>query len=168
MQKDFENLFYEAEDHYLNVDEMIAFKHQVSSLKQRLTIYKKIRDQEIVIFQSIADDLVNHFPQEQPKRLENSLIYWISVMRYGAMAMLLNNPDYLRYRLLEWLADIIHAQKMVAIETHIFNCLKAQLQELFSVEEMTFLNVFLTETKTILLNEKTITETLIAGEQSDD
>lgn len=164
MQKNFEHFFYEAEDHYLNPQEMIAFKQQVSQLKERLVLYKELRNQEIVIFQLVADKLVEKFADEPPQRLKKALTHWISVMRYSAMAMLLNNSDYLRHRLLEWLTDMIHAQEMVAIETYLFQCLQEKLGKSFSSDELELLMPFLMQAQTMLLESNKKIETVSLGE----
>ncbi|MEA5533880.1 phycobilisome protein [Crocosphaera sp. XPORK-15E] len=154
MQKDFENLFYEAEDHYLQTSDITTLKNQANRLRECLEIYQCLRDQEITIFQSVADSLVEAFPDENSPRLEQALRHWMSVMRYGAMALLLNNPDYFNHRLLEWLTDMVHAQEMVVIETHLFECLKQQLEDSFSSRQMEIINPFLSQAKTILIEPK--------------
>ncbi|MDJ0509631.1 MAG: phycobilisome protein [Crocosphaera sp.] len=163
MQKDLETFFYEAEDHYLESSDLQSLKQATETLKQRLEIYQNLRDQELPMFQCIADSLVEAFPDENMQRLEQGLKHWMSVMRYGTMAMLLNNPDYFRHRILEWLTDMIHAQEMVAIETYIFESLMQGLEEIFSSEQMLLLMPFLEQAKTILLEIKPECETLKVG-----
>ena len=97
------------------------------------------------------------------QRLEQALQHWMSVMRYCAMAMLLNNPDYFRHRLLEWLTDVIHAQEMVEIETHIFENLIQGLEEILTMEQMVILTPFLKQAKITLLETKPESETLKVG-----
>ncbi len=164
MQKDFEILFYEAEDHYLPSSDLAILKNSADSLKQRLEIYRVLRDQEVPMFQFVADSLVETFPDENSQRLEKGLKHWMSVMRYAAMAMLLNNPDYCRHRLLEWLTDIIQAQDMVTIESHIFETLKQGLEEMLFSEQMMLLTPFLEQAKITLLETKSQSETLMVGE----
>ncbi|WP_107668255.1 phycobilisome protein [Cyanothece sp. BG0011] len=164
MQKDFETLFYEAEDHYLQASELLTLKNSADTLKKRLEIYRFLRDQEISIFQLVADHLVETFPNENPQRLEKGLKHWISVVRYAAMAMLLNNPDYFRHRILEWLTDIVQAQEMVTIETQIFEKLKQGLEEMLSSEQMELFSPFLEQAKITLLETKSQSETLMIGE----
>lgn len=164
MQKDFETLFYEAEDHYLSSSDLIALKNSANTLKKRLEIYRYLRDQEQPIFQSIADNLVATFPNENNQRLEKGLKHWMLVMRYAAMAMLLNNPDYFRHRILEWLTDIVQAQDMITIETYIFDNLKQGLEEMLSSEQIQLLSPFLEQAKMTLLETKSQSETLMVGE----
>ncbi|MDJ0597974.1 MAG: phycobilisome protein [Crocosphaera sp.] len=164
MQKDFETLFYEAEDHYLEASELVALKNSANTLKDRLEIYRVLRDQEIPLFQFIAENLLQSFPNENKQRLEKGLEHWMSVMRYAAMAMLLNNPEYFRHRVLEWLTDIIQAQEMVMIEIFIFENLTEGLKKVLSLEQMELLNPFLEQAKITLLETKSQSETLVIGE----
>ncbi|CCQ54281.1 hypothetical protein [Crocosphaera watsonii] len=163
MQKDFETLFYEADDHYLESSDLQSLRQGAVTLKELLKIYQSLRDKEIPIFQTIANSLVEAFPDENMQRLEQALQHWMSVMRYGAMAMLLNNPDYFRHRLLEWLTDVIHAQEMVEIETHIFENLIQGLEEILTMEQMVILTPFLKQAKITLLETKPESETLKVG-----
>ena len=163
MQKDFETLFYEADDHYLESSDLQSLRQGAVTLKERLKIYQSLRDKEIPIFQTIANSLVEAFPDENMQLLEQALQHRMSVMRYGAMAMLLNNPDYFRHRLLEWLTDVIHAQEMVEIETHIFENLIQGLEEILTMEQMVILTPFLKQAKITLLETKPESETLKVG-----
>ncbi len=163
MQKDLETFFYEAEDHYIESSDLQSLKKATATLKERREIYKILRNQEVPMFQSVADSLVEAFPDENMQRLEQALKHWMSVMRYGAMAMLLNNPDYFKHRLLEWLTDMIHAQEMVEIEIHIFENLMQGLEEIFTREQMALLTPFLQQAKMMLLETKPECETLKVG-----
>lgn len=163
MQKDFETLFYEADDHYLESSDLQSLRQGAVTLKERLKIYQSLRDKEIPIFQTIANSLVEAFPDENMQLLEQALQHRMSVMRYGAMAILLNNPDYFRHRLLEWLTDVIHAQEMVEIETHIFENLIQGLEEILTMEQMVILTPFLKQAKITLLETKPESETLKVG-----
>lgn len=147
MHPEINHFFYEAEDHYLQTEEIASFKHHVSSLTKRLETYELLRDSEIAIFQPIADQMLTTFSQHKQETLERVLKNWIAVLRYSGMAMLLNNPEFLQYRLLEGLTDIIQVHQMQAINTTVYQLLQARLSELLSSEQMTLLQPFLTQTE---------------------
>ena len=151
MQTDFEKMFERADDHYLQAPEMIVFKHNLGVLKQRLDIYKSLRNNEIPLFQSVADRLVEDFPETNPSILERSLKHWISTLRYCAMAMLLNNPEYFQHRILEWLGGTLKAYEQDAIEQRLFQLLREQITLLFSTEQLRLLDPFLEQAQTNLL-----------------
>lgn len=166
MQIDFEELFYQAEDHYLHPSEIKTFKTQVGVLAERLDTYKFLRDQEIAIFQTVADSLVKAFPETNPKLLEKAIKHWLCVMRYGAMAMLLNNPDYFQHRLLEWLTDVIQAHEMVSVEQRLYELLENRLQQMIDKEQFALLKPFLTQAQTTLLEQKVNNQPVIVGEEA--
>lgn len=151
MYSDAEMILHSAEDHYLQASEIETFKTEMVAFKQRLETYEYLREQEIALFQPVADQLLEAFPNEDPKRLERVLKDWIAVMRYCAMAMLLNNPEFLSYRLLEWLTDIVQAHEMEAIAAYLYESLQANLQTLLSVQQLTAINPFLEQAQTTLL-----------------
>lgn len=153
MQTDLAHLFYAAQDHYLSKSEITTFRVQINILRQRLEIYECLRDREIEIFQPIANQLEEVFEQENPKVLERALKHWISVTRYCAMATLLNNPEYLQHRLLEWLTDIIAVHQMQEIETYLYEFLRLKLAEVLTQEHLTLLNPFLELAKDTLLSQ---------------
>lgn len=147
MHPEIKHFLYEAEDHYLQTEEIASFKHHVSSLAERLETYELLRDNEIAIFQPIADQMLAAFPQHKQETLERALKNWIAVLRYSAMAMLLNNPEFLQYRLLEWLTEIAQVHQMQAIDTTLYQLLQTRLSELLSSEQTALLQPFLTQTE---------------------
>ncbi|MGK7932912.1 MAG: phycobilisome protein [Microcystaceae cyanobacterium] len=152
MHKNFEALTQMAEDHYLRGLEMQAFQLNLASLKERLALYKLLRDQEIELFQPIADYIVKTFATEDEKHLEILLKHWIAVMRYGSMAMLLNNPEFLQRRLLEWLSSPIAVHQTQAIERKIYGKLQENLAEVLTDSQLALINPFLSQAETVLLN----------------
>ncbi|MFN5515273.1 MAG: phycobilisome protein [Cyanobacteriota bacterium] len=151
MQKDFERLFHRAEDHYLHPLEMISFKKHLALMSQRLEAYRMLRDKEGEIFQTAADQLEAQFPDRTQADLEQALLHWISVLRYGAMAMLLSNPEYLQYRLLEWLEGMVEARELRPVESRLAQLLTAELQKTLTEDGFKLLQPFLAQAeKTIL------------------
>lgn len=150
MHADIKSLLYEAEEHYLQPEEIDTFKNHTSSLALRLETYELLREQELVIFQAIADQLTAEFPQEPQINLERGLKHWLTAVRYCAMAMVLNSPTYLQHRLLEWLTDLVQVYQLQAIETTIYQLLQKQLEHL-SQQQLALIQPFLLQAKTTLL-----------------
>lgn len=150
MHSEMKDLLYEAEEHYLKPEEMEAFRHSASSLAHRVAAYELLREQEIAIFQPIANQLVKDFPQEKEK-IERALKHWLSISRYCAMAMLLNNPEFLQRRLLEWLTDLIQTHQIQAIELSVYESLQVHLKKHLSHQQLTLLQPFLAQAKDTLL-----------------
>jgi hypothetical protein len=150
MHPEIKTLLYEAEDRYLKPEEIGTFKHYASSLAQRLETYELLGDQEVAIFQPVADQLLEAFPQEKQETLERALKHWLSVLRYCAMAMLLNNQEFLQRRLLEWLTNLVQAHQTQAIEMTLYQLLQVRLKELLAEQQLALLQPFLEQAETAL------------------
>jgi hypothetical protein len=158
MHSEIKTLLYEAEDHYLKPEEIEAFRDHASSLAQRLETYELLRDQELAIFQPVADQLLKAFPQENQKTLERTLRHWLAVVRYCTMAMLVNNQEFLQRRLLEWLTDIVQAHQTQEIETTLYQLLQDRLKEVLSDQQLALVQPFLDQTETTLLGAHALVE----------
>jgi hypothetical protein len=154
MHSDFEIVVRKAEHEYLQQPEIEALKHCVSSLRERLEIYECLRDREVEIFQPIAEQLLDIFPDEDSQLIKRTLQNWLTVGRYCAMAMLLNNPEFLEHRLLEWLAPIVGVHQNQAIENTLYDLLLANLNNFLSKQQLATLQPFLEQAKASLVNNK--------------
>ncbi|MBE9170843.1 phycobilisome protein [Pleurocapsales cyanobacterium LEGE 06147] len=161
MQSDIETLVHKAEEDYLKQSDIELFRQQAASMQKCLETYECLRDREIAIFQPIVEQLVKTYPQENPQLLEKVLKHWLSVLRYCAMAMLLKNPEYLEYRILEWLSDIVKAHQMQSLESTLYELLFSRLSEVLTKEQLSLLQPFLEQARTALLG--TLEPSLVGG-----
>ncbi len=152
MYKELENWLHQAEKDYLNADELTIFKSEMLEWKERLAIYKHLRDYEVVLFQPVAERLQKIYPQENQSRLEQALKHWIAIMRYAAFAMLTNNPEFLQYRILEWLNPVIKTYQLQAIEQELYAILQEVLETLLTEKEKMRLDPFLKQAQDTLLD----------------
>lgn len=157
MHSDFQRFLQDAEDHYLQQAEIAEFKQHVSTLEQRLQIYELLRDQELEIWQPVADQLAETYPNESNQRQEKALQHWISALRYGAMAMLMNKPEFLQYRLLEWLTDVVQAHQLVDLEYQLSLMLEARLKEVLSAQQWNLIKPYFVQTQQILMGTELVT-----------
>lgn len=153
MQTDFEDFFHRSEHHYLQKSEILLFRQHIEILRQRLATYEALRNKEIEIFQAVADQLEVDYPTESSQQLGKALKHWICVMRYCAMAMLLNNPEFLQHRLLEWLTDIVKVHQMQAIEQTLYDILHAQLTSVLPPRQNELIKPFLQQAQQTLFSE---------------
>jgi hypothetical protein len=157
MHPELEAFFLQAEDSYLQNIETSALKQQVAAIGKRLETYRDLRDREVLIFQPVADRLLEVFPHENPQNIERALKHWLSVMRYCAMAMMLNNSEYLNRRLLEWLTEIVKVYQMEAIEQRLCEFLLTSLIEELSAEQLALIQPFLLQAHKTLLGDTSAT-----------
>ena len=151
MHPEIEALLDQAENRFLKAEELTAFKRQAATLSQRLKIYEFLREKEESIFQPVANKLEETFPDEKQETLERSLKHWLLVLRYCAMAMLLNDQAFLEQRLLDWLSGIVEAHQTKKIEATICNLLQTRLKELLSEQARAILQPFLDQAQSILI-----------------
>jgi Phycobilisome protein. len=151
MHPEIEALLDQAENRFLKAEELTAFKRQAATLSQRLKIYEFLREKEESIFQPVANQLEETFPDEKQETLERSLKHWLLVLRYCAMAMLLNDQAFLEQRLLDWLSGIVEAHQTQKIEATICNLLQSRLKELLSEQARAILQPFLDQAQSIII-----------------
>ncbi len=157
MHSDFQQFLQDAEDHYLQNAEIAEFKQHVSTLEQRLQTYELLRENELEIWQPVADQLSETCPNESNQRQEKVLQHWISALRYGAMAMLMNRPEFLKYRLLEWLTDVVQAHQLVDLEYQLSQLLEARLKEILTAQQWNLIQPYFVQTQQILMGTEHIT-----------
>jgi hypothetical protein len=159
MQADFEDFFHRSEHQYLQKSEMLLFRRHIEILRQRLATYEALRNKEIEIFQAVADRLEVACPSVPSQQLGQILKRWIGVMRYCGMAMLLNNPEFLQHRLLEWLTDIVKAHQTISIEQTLYEILKDQLSQKLPPRQNELIDPFLEQARQTLLSDPSPKET---------
>jgi len=152
MYPELQALIHEAESQYLQTDNLNKFTNEVSTLKDRLTAYRLLRDQEISIFQEVADIIQSQLPNEKTQKIETALRHWLLITRYCGMAMLLNSPEFLEHRLLEWLTDIVVAHESQSISNSIYSLLVAKLEDVMSSEQLGHIQPFLAQANQYLQN----------------
>lgn len=156
MYPELANIIRQAEEKYLVTEDLDNFSSHISSLKERLETYELIRDNEISMFQSVADQLLQTFSKEKPQKIEKALKRWLLINRYASMAMLLNNSDFLNRRLLEWLTDIVKIDDLQSIENKLLQFLNGELAKILTKNQIQLIQPFLDQAKSTLFNSETL------------
>ncbi|MEM9005617.1 MAG: hypothetical protein AAGE59_19095 [Cyanobacteria bacterium P01_F01_bin.86] len=139
MNPQLETLFREPEKAYLRPDELNALSHFVSSLPERINFYRRLRSEELSLMQAVADALEQQFPQESEARLLRSVQNGILLLRCAAMAMLIDNPDFVTRRLGTWLPEMVAAYETQALDNTLYQLIKQHLSERFTTSQTTLL-----------------------------
>lgn len=156
MHPQIESLLDVAESRYLQPEELNNLTQYVDSLPQRLEAYRCLRDQEIAVVQQVADQLQVEMPLEEVANLERSLRNALLVMRYSAMAMLLNDESFLKNRLLGWLSQNTEAYNTRSIDTVLYRLLNQRLSQALTDQQMRLLEPSLTLAQNTLLSSNPI------------
>src|SRR6478672_454670 len=139
MHQQLESLFDEAENRYLKPEELGVLSQYVDSLPQRLETYRQLRDQELALMQQVADQLQAVMPQESIETLERSIKNALLVLRYCAMAMLLNDTSFVQNRLLNWLSRTVQTYNTQAVDMALYRLLNQRLTQVFNPQQLSLL-----------------------------
>ncbi len=137
-----ETFFSDSDKRYLSGDELKTLGRYSLSLPQRLTLYRFLRDQELAMFQAVADQMEAKLPEEAPANLERCLKEGIVALRQGAIAMLVNDAEVLSDQL-RWLRASQQNYDSQALDTLMFGLLQRELEQRLSPPQAKLLLPFL-------------------------
>ena len=146
-----QELINQAQDRYLATDELGLMESYVSSLPDRLKLYKLMRDREIDILQVVADQVPSEIPSITEAELETGIKNLILVMRYCSMAMLLNDENFLKERLLNWLEGIMSMRDMRRLNETLYKLLNQGLRQNFSPDQLALIQPLITSAQVTLI-----------------
>lgn len=139
------DLVYQAESRYLELEELKILEGAVKAMPKRLALYKLIRNQELQILQTVADQL----DKFTPPLIENGIKHLLLVMRYAAMAILTDDPNFFQTRLIDWLRQINTQEELRPIASDLYCVLFQTLKKELDSDQMTLIQSYLTEAQAI-------------------
>lgn len=152
MQANFEDFLRAAEDHYLQTAEISQFKQHVAALQDRLAVYEAIRDQELVIFQAVADQLEKVSFSNSRADVEKTFSHWVSMTRYVAMAMLMDQPESLEDQL-GWLSNLIGGSEFRSLNQKISEVLLSCLRSVLTPDQMDLIEPYIQQVSGVLVGQ---------------
>ena len=152
MITEIDSQIYRAEAEYLSAKDLGIFKSQVLYLEERLRIYELLRTMETELFQHVANQIVQNFPDESELQVKQAIKHWVLVLRYCAMAMLSDDTQYLQQRILEWLPEQIEARETHELEGHLYSYLYKRLKKAMGTEDFSVIQPYLEQSKKTLLD----------------
>ncbi|MCT7971529.1 phycobilisome protein [Laspinema olomoucense] len=153
MHPEIARLLEQAEQRYLQTNELELFRRYAVSLARRMETYEILRDKEEQIFQPVADRLVAAFPDERQDLLERSLKHWLLISRYCGTAMLLSDPDFLALRLKDWMTGLVQTHQTQTIERKLYELLLQGVKAELSDKHFPLIQPLFEKAKAILLEE---------------
>lgn len=146
-----QELINQAQDRYLATDELGLMEGYVTSLPERLKLYKVIRDREIEFLQAAADQVSSELPSVTDEDLEVGVKNLILVLRYCSMAMLLNDENFLKERLLAWLEGIMSMRDMRRLNETLYKLLNQVLRQHISPSQLALIQPLITTAQVTLI-----------------
>jgi hypothetical protein len=141
------SLYDDAENRYLNTETLTGLNHYVKSVPLRVATYRALRDNEIKIMQVVADRLETEFASlhtaEQVEQVEKTITHGLLVMRHSAIALLMDDPEYLETRLLNWLRETMAIEATGPIDAALFRYLRQILAKAMNPQQLALLDPLL-------------------------
>ncbi|MEI6426860.1 MAG: hypothetical protein WCO45_00520 [Pseudanabaena sp. ELA607] len=144
MSSKIQEMIDKAQDRYLAADELKLLEEYVQSLPERLTLYRIIRDREVDLLQSVADRVPQELPNVQDNDIETAIKDLILVLRYAAMAMLMNDESFLKERLLKWLGELSGMRDLRRLNEALYKLLQQVLKENLSATQIALIQPLIT------------------------
>lgn len=150
MNPTLEALFDEPEKRYLQSDELNVLSQYVSSVPERIKTYRQLRDSEVQTLQPIADQLQQQFSEVPEAALKRSIQNGLLVLRYAAMAMLMDDPGLMTKRLQSWLPEMVTAFDTLAVDEALHQLLAQRLSSTLTAQQFALLSPALAMAKQLL------------------
>ncbi len=151
MDTKIKNLISQAQDRYLNAEDLAVFQSYVQSMPKRMGLYRLLRDREIEIMQTVADQLEAQLPKADITILETGVKNLLLVMRYCAMGMLLNDETFLKQRLLDWLEQVSSVYDLKSVNEALYKILNQVLSQELSSDQLSLLQPLITMAQITLI-----------------
>lgn len=139
----------QSENSYLTSKELSSLGRYVSSLSDRLRAYRQLREWETNLIQELVDQLPAEV-QQNVESLEQSIKQTILILRYAALAMLVDDVNLGRRRLEGWLPTMIETYQTQAIDTLLQRSLNQQLPRLLTDAQFALLKPALESAQQLL------------------
>ncbi|MEG3896776.1 MULTISPECIES: phycobilisome protein [unclassified Microcoleus] len=144
----------EADGRYASAEELQFLKDYLHSLNHRISAYKKIQASETEIMrqveaemQSLDSNLFRRGTQDVTQKCRGDIV---QVLRHSAAAMLIDDTERLRDRLLLWLQTILGAVHVRNTATVTYDAMKKVLKQYLTVEERNLFFPILDNNRTLL------------------
>jgi len=101
--------------------------------------------------QSVADQVQSELPNVAVEDLEVGIKNLVLVLRYSSMAMLLNDENFLKERLLSWLEGIMSMRDMRRLNDALYKLLNQVLRQQFNPNQLALLQPLITAAQVTLI-----------------
>ena len=132
-------LFQAPEKRYLNQQELGLLSKLVSSLPERIKIYRYLREQETRLVQGLVNQLPTEFAEMDTAAQEQAVKSLVLILRYTAMAMLTDDAGLAYRRLQDWLPAMGEAHQNQAVIQALYRGLTQVLSKSLSAKQFALL-----------------------------
>lgn len=146
-------LLEEAEQRYLQTNELNLLNQYVRTVPTRLEVYRFLQERDIEVMQWVADQMQASLGADAQPMLERSLRNALLTLRYCALAMLLDDENLVADKLGTWWQESNMDAEARSVDVNLFRFLNQRLSELLSQPQMALLTPHLTAVERLLLQQ---------------
>ena len=154
---------YLGEDQYLSNENLDEYQAYLSQLEKKVRVYEIIRDQEVFLFNIVATELQESYPEERSHIICEAISQWSLILKYACTAMVLDNAEYLVARSENWLKELIKLRSIPKIDEILYQTLIEILPEVLTDEEKGFLTPYLEQVWQAVRGSSESEELLVLG-----
>ncbi|MGB3264529.1 MAG: phycobilisome protein [Microcoleus sp.] len=144
----------EADGRYATADELQFLKDYFQSLNHRMSAYKKIQAAEKEIIRQVESEMQSLDPSLFRRGSQDVTAKWridaLRVLRHSAAALLINDTERLRDRLLLWFQTILGAFQARNSSGVTYDVMKKVLKKYLTAEEVSLFFPILDINRTVL------------------
>lgn len=158
MNTQLQSIFSDAEGRYLQNEEIRALAAYTSTLKERVETMQLLEKKEAAIVKETLDIVFEKHPDLTSRYFrtrENCTRDVTLVLRFCAMAMVRDDVDYLKEKLLYWLRTILQAFEFGAILDSTYRTLAIRVEAHLSASQARLMAPYLRATHEVLTAEST-------------
>lgn len=142
-----ESVLERADGAYISPQDLLSLDRSIASWQKRRETYDLVQKQEKAIiekilqrFQKKAPDFAKHFNEEGIDKCRRDMSL---VLRYCATAMLLQDEELLKDRLLYWMQNIMRALRLQKINDPMYQLMQQVVEEQLPPENSNLMQPYL-------------------------
>ncbi|MEN9222636.1 MAG: hypothetical protein Q6M04_09390 [Thermostichus sp. BF3_bins_97] len=151
MASSIEQMLIEAEARYLKPEELGQLKAHILGWPKRQHVYQILRERESQMVSRTLNALKQEMPSLSGQVLDLCQRHLLLLLRHSAMAMLLQDEDVLRERLIEWMEEEVRLYGLQSVYEIAYRIFQQELKDHLAPGELEFIRPFITQVQVALL-----------------
>ncbi len=151
MASSFEQMLIEAEARYLKPEELGQLKAYVLGWPKRQHVYQVLRERESQMVSRALNALKQEMPSLSGQVLDLCQRHLLLLLRHSAMAMLLQDEELLKERLIEWMEEEVRLYGLQSVYEIAYRIFQQELKDHLAPGELEFIRPFITQVQVALL-----------------
>ncbi len=147
-----EQMLIEAEARYLTPEQLEQLKAYVLGWPKRLHVYRAVREGESQMVSRTLDTLQKEMPNLSPQTVNLCQQHLLLLLRQSALAMLLQDENLLKERLIEWMEEEVRLYGLQSVYEVVHRTFQQELRKHLTPGELEFIRPWITQVQAALLS----------------